>query len=102
MNAKCNIRINKYKKPSSTIPKSSKSFEWKDVNWKKIELRLNVFQNKIYAAQKKSKYPKGQLPFDIIETDHIIPIAKGGVLIRLPTYTSYMLYVMIERYKTIF
>ena len=47
MNAKCNIRINKYKKLSSTIPKSSESFEWKDVNWKKIELRLNVFQNKI-------------------------------------------------------
>lgn len=43
MNAKCNIRINKYKKLSLTIPKSSESFEWKDVNWKKIELRLNIF-----------------------------------------------------------
>ena len=50
MNAKCNIRINKYKKLSSTIPKSSESFEWKEVSWKKIELRLNIFQNKIYAA----------------------------------------------------
>ena len=52
MSAKCNIRINKSKKLSSTIPKSFESFKWKDVNWKKIELRLNVFQNKIYAARK--------------------------------------------------
>ena len=52
MNAKCNIRINKYKKFSSTIPKSSESFKWKDVNCKKIEFRLNIFQNKIYAARK--------------------------------------------------
>ena len=60
MTTKCNIRINKYKKLNSTIPKSSESFEWKGVNWKKIELRLNIFQNKIYAAKKKSKYPEGQ------------------------------------------
>ena len=52
MSAKCNIRINKYKRLSLTIPKSSESFEWKDVNWKKIELRLNIFQNKIYALEK--------------------------------------------------
>jgi len=52
MNAKCNIRMNKYKKLSSTIPKSSESFEWKNVNWRKIKLYLNIFQNKIYAARK--------------------------------------------------
>lgn len=50
--------INKYKKLSLTIPKSSESFEWKDVNWKKIELRLNVFQNKIYAARKNQNIQK--------------------------------------------
>lgn len=50
MNAKCNIRINKYKKLSSTIPKSSESFEWKDVNWKKIELHLNTFQNNSFSS----------------------------------------------------
>ena len=58
MSAKCNIRINKYKKLSSTIPKSSESFKWKDVNWKKIELRLNIFQNKIYAAKKSQNIQK--------------------------------------------
>jgi hypothetical protein len=51
MNAKCNTRINKYKKLRS-IPKSSESFVWRDTNWKKIELRLNIFQNEIYAAKK--------------------------------------------------
>ena len=58
MTTKCNIRINKYKRPSLTIPKSSESFEWKDVNWKKIELRLNIFQNKIYAARKNQNIRK--------------------------------------------
>jgi len=58
MNAKCNIRINKYKKFSSMIPKSSESFVWKDVNWKKIELRLNIFQNKIYAARRNQNIRK--------------------------------------------
>ena len=58
MSAKCNIRINKYKRLSLTIPKSSESFEWKDVNWKKIELRLNIFQNKIYAARKNQNIRK--------------------------------------------
>lgn len=52
MSAKCNIRVNKYNKLSSTIPKSSESFLWKEVNWKKIELRLNILQKKIYAAKK--------------------------------------------------
>lgn len=52
INAKCNNFINKYKKHSPTTPKSSESFKWKDVNWKKIELRLNILQNKIYAARK--------------------------------------------------
>ena len=58
MNAKCNIRINKYKKPSALIPKSSESFVWKDTNWKKIELRLNILQNKIYAAKKEKNTKK--------------------------------------------
>ena len=52
MSAKCNIRINKYNKLGSTIPKSSKSSLWKEVKWKKIELRLNIFQNEIYAVKK--------------------------------------------------
>ena len=52
VNAKCNIRINKYNKHSSSSPKSSDSFVWKNSNWKKIELRLNTLQNKIYAAKK--------------------------------------------------
>ena len=54
MNAKCNTLINKPKKGNSTIPKSSESFVWKDTNWKKIELRLNIFQYKIYAAKKNN------------------------------------------------
>jgi len=53
MIAKCNININKYKKRKDKIPKSSESFSWKKVNWKRIELRLNIFQNKIYAAKKE-------------------------------------------------
>jgi RNA-directed DNA polymerase len=58
MNAKCNTRINKYIKRGSLILKSSESFVWKDTNWKKIELRLNIFQNKIYAARKIDNIPK--------------------------------------------
>lgn len=58
MSAKCNIRINKYNKQSSSIPYSSESFVWKDVNWKKIELRLNIFQYKIYAAKKNQNIRK--------------------------------------------
>jgi RNA-directed DNA polymerase len=57
MNAKCNTRINKYKKLRS-IPKSSESFVWRDTNWKKIELRLNIFQNEIYAAKKNNNIQK--------------------------------------------
>lgn len=53
MNAKCNIFINKYKTISSN-PKSSENFVWRDTNWKKIELRLNIFQYKIYAARKNN------------------------------------------------
>ena len=58
MSVKCDIRINKYNKTSSTTPKSSESFLWKEVNWKKIELRLNIFQNKIYAAKKNQNIKK--------------------------------------------
>lgn len=46
------IFINKYNKQSSWTPKSSESFVWKDTNWKHIELRLSILQNKIYAARK--------------------------------------------------
>ena len=52
MITKCNIYINKYNKQSSWTPKSSESFVWKDTNWKHIELRLTILQNKIYAARK--------------------------------------------------
>jgi hypothetical protein len=52
MNAKCNTRINKYIKRGSLILKSSESFVWKDTNWKKIELRLNIFQNKSMQLEK--------------------------------------------------
>lgn len=58
ISAKCNICINKYNKQSSSIPKSSESFVWKDTNWKKIERRLNIFQNKIYAAKKDQNIRK--------------------------------------------
>ena len=51
--AKHNIRINKYKKLNSSTPKSSESFVWKDIHWKKIELRLNIIQNKIYVSRKE-------------------------------------------------
>ena len=43
---------NKYAKQSSPIPKSSKSFAWKDINWKKTELRLSILQSKMYAAKR--------------------------------------------------
>lgn len=34
------------------------SFVWKDVNWKKIQLRLNNLQYKIFAAKKKNSMKK--------------------------------------------
>lgn len=53
---------------SQTVPKSNgscpESFAWKDVNWKKIQLRLNNLQYKIFAAKK--------------ENNMIEPIVKGG------------------------
>lgn len=53
--AKCNkTLINKHNKNISLIPKSSESFEWRKTDWKKIEIRLNIFQYKIYAAKKKN------------------------------------------------
>jgi hypothetical protein len=51
-------RINKYNKQSSSIPKSSENFVWKDTNWKKVELRLSILQNKIYAAKKDQNIQK--------------------------------------------
>lgn len=49
--AKCGSDINKHKNKSLTIPKSSESFMWKDTNWRKIKLRLNIIQTKIYVAK---------------------------------------------------
>jgi len=46
--ANCGSNTNKHKNKSLTIPKSSESFVWKDINWRKIELRLNILQTKIY------------------------------------------------------
>lgn len=47
---------------SSAVPKTnasrSESFVWKDVNWKKIQLRLNNLQNKIFAAKKENDISK--------------------------------------------
>jgi len=55
MNLKKVIKANcsncKHKKQNSINPKSSESFVWKDVNWRKIELRLNIIQHKIYVAK---------------------------------------------------
>jgi RNA-directed DNA polymerase len=31
---------------------------WKDTNWKKIELRLNILQNKIYTARRNQNIRK--------------------------------------------
>lgn len=64
----------------------------KDTNWRKIELRLNILQIKIYVAKQynnKGALLKRQnykflacgsifLPTEIIATDHIKPIARGG------------------------
>jgi RNA-directed DNA polymerase len=58
INAKCNLHINKYLNASSSIPKSSESFVWRNTHWKKIELRLTIFQNKIYAAKKDNNIRK--------------------------------------------
>jgi hypothetical protein len=52
MITKCNIFINKYNKQSSWIPKSSESFVWKDTNWKHIELRLSILQNKYMRLER--------------------------------------------------
>jgi hypothetical protein len=34
------------------------NFFWKDVNWKRIQLRLNNLQYKIFAAKKKNNIKK--------------------------------------------
>lgn len=34
------------------------SFVWKEVNWKRIQLRLNNLQYKIFAAKKKNNMKK--------------------------------------------
>ena len=39
---------------SKTIVPGPESFVWKDVNWKKVQLRLNNLQNKIFAAKKEN------------------------------------------------
>lgn len=52
--ANCGRNTNKHKNKSSTIPKSSESFVWKDTNWRKIELRLNIVQTKIHVAKQNN------------------------------------------------
>ena len=55
MSVKCDVPINKCNKFSSTIPTISESFLWQEEKWKKIELRFNVFQKKIYSARKDQR-----------------------------------------------
>lgn len=50
---------------SKTNVSGPESFVWKDVNWKKVQLRLNNLQNKIFAAKKEnniSRVRKLQIP----------------------------------------
>lgn len=56
--ANCDKNTNKHKNKSSTIPKSSESFVWKDTNQRKIELRLNIVQTKIYVAKQNNNIIK--------------------------------------------
>lgn len=49
--AKCGRNTNKHKNKNVVIPKSSESFVWKDTNLRKIELRLNIIQRKIYVTK---------------------------------------------------
>jgi len=56
--ANCGSNTNKHKNKSLTIPKSSESFVWKDINWRKIELRLNIIQTKIYVAKQDNNIIK--------------------------------------------
>jgi hypothetical protein len=70
MIAKCNIRINKCNKRSASIPKNSESFVWKNTNWKKIELRLNILQNKIYAAKRDENIQRYKMiPYSCAKRD---------------------------------
>jgi hypothetical protein len=52
MITKCNIYINKYNNKSLWTQKSFESFVWKDTNWKHIELRLSILQNKIMRLER--------------------------------------------------
>lgn len=56
--AKCGSNINKHKNKNLTILNSSESFVWEDTNWREIELRLNIIQNKIYVAKQDNNIPK--------------------------------------------
>jgi len=56
--AKCGNNINKHKNKNSIILKSFKSFVWKNTNWREIELRLNIIQNKIYVAKQDNNIAK--------------------------------------------
>ena len=61
---KINKLIAKFRVPGTgryichVAPKSVRNrpetFVWKNVDWKKIQLRLNNLQNKIFAAKKKN------------------------------------------------
>jgi len=50
--ANCDRNISRHENKNSSIPKSSESFVWEDTEWRKIELRLNILQNKIYMVKK--------------------------------------------------
>lgn len=56
--AKCGNNINKHKNKNSTILKSFRSFVWKNTNWREIELRLHIIQNKIYVAKQDNNIAK--------------------------------------------
>lgn len=58
MIAKCNINlnINKYKKRKEKTPKSSESFIWKNVNWKKNRTSFEYFPKQNLYGEKRTKY----------------------------------------------
>jgi hypothetical protein len=70
--ANCGRNSNKHKNESSAIPKNSESFVWKDTNWRKIELRLNIVQTKIYVAKQDN---------DVIKVRKLQKLMAGGSLL---------------------
>ena len=56
--ANCGRNTNRHKNKNLTTSKSSESVVWKDTNWRKIELRLNIVQTKIYVAKQDNNIIK--------------------------------------------